>query len=432
MILLYVLIVFTFVAGLLSAGLVVVYQARRRNLHQWLGTYVRERARRSAPAAEQEVHVLLCFADHWEPKGDQASVARARARVARWVNDYPRLFQEFRDSDSRTPRHTFFYPIEEYEPDYLDALTSLCRRGFGEVEVHLHHDNDTAENLRKTLLDFKEMLATRHGLLARQRASGELVYGFIHGNWALDNSLPDGRHCGVPNELSILRETGCYADFTLPSVPSAAQTARINSIYYAEGVPGRCKSHNAGIDAGTGPVPPEALMLIQGPLLLDWRHRKWGMVPHLENGCLQASQWPTLERLDLWLKARVQVAARPDWFFVKLHMHGAQEADFTTLLGDPMRQFHQALANRALENPRFHYHYVTAREMYNLARAAAAGWKGSVLEALDYEVVSNLTTGCAPADSVLEFTTQGSPPWPTPESKDQCAPELTTCLRPAS
>ena len=38
-------------------------------------------------------------------------------------------------------------------------------------------------------------------------------------------------------------------------------------------------------------------------------------------------------------------------------------------------------------NPHFHYHYVTAREMYNLARAAEAGWTGSVAEARDYELV---------------------------------------------
>ena len=83
------------------------------------------------------------------------------------------------------------------------------------------------------MLAFKELLADRHGLLARRRDTGELPYGFIHGNWALDNSRPDGRCCGVNNELAILRETGCYADFTLPSAPSPAQTAKINSIYYA-------------------------------------------------------------------------------------------------------------------------------------------------------------------------------------------------------
>jgi hypothetical protein len=126
------------------------------------------------------------------------------------------------------------------------------------------------------------------------------------------------------------------------------------------------------------------LLLIQGPLLLDWRRRKWGLIPRLENGCLQESQPPRIDRVDLWLQARVQVPTRPDWFFVKLHAHGATESGQEALLGEPMIEFHRALARRAGSDPRFHYHYVTAREMYNLVRAAEAGWKGSVAEARDF------------------------------------------------
>ena len=87
------------------------------------------------------------------------------------------------------------------------------------------------------------------------RLTGEVKYGFIHGNWALDNSLPDGKHCGVNNELDVLRETGCYADFTLPSAPSPAQTRTINRIYYAIDDPLRPKSHDTGVPVGSGPAP---------------------------------------------------------------------------------------------------------------------------------------------------------------------------------
>jgi hypothetical protein len=72
---------------------------------------------------------------------------------------YPAGFDSFRNSDGRTPCHTFFSPTEEYDPEHLDALAELCRAGFGEVELHLHHDNDTTENLRMTLLKAQELLA---------------------------------------------------------------------------------------------------------------------------------------------------------------------------------------------------------------------------------------------------------------------------------
>ena len=74
----------------------------------------------------QPVHVLLCLADHYEPKLGRPSASVADERVRSWVENYPRLFARFRDSDGRPPRHTFFYPPEEYEPEYLDALAGLC------------------------------------------------------------------------------------------------------------------------------------------------------------------------------------------------------------------------------------------------------------------------------------------------------------------
>jgi hypothetical protein len=382
--------------GGLIAGLgCVAWEVRRRHLGRWLPSYVRDLPRRRAPRAYEDVHLLLCVADHYEPKEDYAPPQRCWSRVRRWVEGYPQRLGAFRDSDGRPPRHTFFYPVEEYEPAYLDALADLCRKGFGEVEVHLHHDGDTADNLRATLRDFTELLSRRHGLLSRRRRTGALAYGFIHGNWALDNSRPDGRFCGVNNELDVLRETGCYADFTLPSAPSAAQTRTINRIYYAIDDPLHPCSHDTGIEAGTATPPANGLLLIQGPLLLDWRRRKFGLLPRLENACLQGSQPPSLRRLDLWLRARVQVPSRPDWFFVKLHTHGANEINHEALLGEAMARFHDDLARRARENPLFHYHYVTARETYNLVKAAEAGWKGSVADALDFDLVWQ--GGCSPA-----------------------------------
>jgi hypothetical protein len=350
--------------GLGIAGTAGVYgYLRKKGMHRWLGSYVATRSKRRMPEPGQPVNLFLCIADHFEPKLGGAPPELARQRVKRWVDEYPKLFGSFRDSDGRPPRHTFFYPAEEYEPEYLDALAKLCQAGYAEVEIHLHHDNDTEENLRRTLLEFKKTLYERHGLLSRDERTGEIVYGFIHGNWALNNSRSDGKQCGVNNELDILRETGCYADFTLPSAPSETQTGKINSIYWAVNRPGRPKSHDSGIDVGTAPRPEKSLLMIQGPLLFDWKRSKWGLLPRVENACIQGNQAPTMERVDLWLKARIQLPARPNWYFVKLHTHGANERNMPVLLGEPMVRFHEGLKERADRDPNFRYHYVTAREM---------------------------------------------------------------------
>ena len=364
---------------------------RARGLDRWIVPYLLQsgQRRRRAPGPGRKVHVLLCVADHFEPRHGRVSPEQAEARVANWVREYPRLFERFRDADGRAPRHTFFFPIDEYDPSHVEQLAGLCRAGFGEIEIHHHHDHDTGEALRARLLRFKQIFRDHHGLLSQERTTGQVKYGFVHGNWALDNSRPDGRWCGVNNELDVLRETGCYADFTLPSAPSPTQTRKTNSIYYAVDDPHRPKSHNRGADVGVTIAASRSLMLIQGPLLLNFRNRTGagGLLPRIENANIQPGQPPTMERLDLWLRAGVRVPSRPDWYFVKLHTHGATELNQAILLGSPMVQFHEALARRAAADDQFRFHYVTAREMYNLVRAAEARWEGSVDDARDFELV---------------------------------------------
>jgi hypothetical protein len=394
------LVVALVAAMLLIAALLAAVIIKRRNMHLWLGSYIAQAGkRRGAMPAGGPIHVLLCVADHYEPMVGKPSAEVAMGRVRNWVTEYPRLFGEMRDSDGRPPRHSFFFPIDEYDAAHVQAIADLCRQGFGEVEIHLHHDHDTAEKLAARLAAFSELFRETHGVLPRDRRTGAPRFGFIHGNWALDNSRADGRWCGVNNELDVLRAAGCYADFTLPSAPSTTQTRKINSIYYAVDDPRRPKSHDWGVDVGQGTAPgAEAggLMLIQGPLVLNWKRRKAGVIPRVENGCIQAGQVPTMARLEQWLRARVQVPSRPDWFFVKLHTHGALEKNQRVLIGEPMVRFHKALAERRERDANFYYHYVTAREMYNLARAAEAGWKGSVADARDFEIVWDTSVATSP------------------------------------
>src|SRR5437764_446696 len=80
-------------------------------------------------------------------------------------------------------------------------------------------------------------------------ATGRPAFGFIHGNWALDNCRVEGvrNFCGVNDELTVLAEEGCYADFTFPALFHLAQPRQSNSIYYAEDDPQRPKSHDRGV-----------------------------------------------------------------------------------------------------------------------------------------------------------------------------------------
>ncbi len=345
-----------------------------------LGTFARAAfaGQRGVP---HPTHVFVCVADHFEPEWQAASLTKQRERVSRWVNDYGRSVEPFADSRGRPPQHTFFVPIECFRAEHLEQLSRLVRNGLGDIEVHLHHDNDNAERLREFLLESVAQLHDRHGLLSTD-SSGQIRYGFVHGDWALGNSHPDGRYCGVNNELTILRETGCYADFTMPSAPHPAQTRMINSIYYAVDDPERPKSHDWGIPVTVGREPvADGLMMIQGPLLVS-QSRPWRK-PGIENGNIMGSQPPSLPRLYDWLRARVSVKGQGNWSFIKLHTHGAQEKNSAVLLGEPMAQFHHSLRDVSA-NCGFQFFYVTAREMAQLVSQAERGHDGPDFDRLGW------------------------------------------------
>ena len=270
----------------------------------------------------------LLFTDHFEPRGGGVPEATARARMAAWSRSWPGIAARHQDDFGRSPVYTLFYPAEEYQPWVLDELAALTSRGIADVEVHLHHDGEPESVIVDLLGGFVHRLRERHDLL-RSDESGDTAWCFIHGNWALDNSRPDGRWCGLDNELTLLRQLGCRADFTLPSAPSVCQTSTVNSIYWAVDDPQGPKSHDTGIPLRIGEAaPPDSLLMVQGPLTLR-RHPRYRVLPTLEVGELAAYALPTAARARAWLAAAPRVG---NHVFVKLFGHGGQERNASALL----------------------------------------------------------------------------------------------------
>lgn len=350
-------------------------------MDRWLPGYL---ARRKVdPIRGRRTHVLLALCDHFEPWHQTSGCTdEALQRLARWQNAYPQVQSAARDADGRPPVHTFFFPVEQYESSVVSELAALCAAGAGEAEIHLHHDADTSKTLREKLVLGRDRLAS-HGLLSAG-PGGRPAYGFIHGNWALCNSHPQGRACGVNDELSILRDTGCYADFTMPCAPDPCQSQKVNSIYYARDT-GTPRAHDHGEPARASLEPDaDSLLLVQGPLGLNWRRRKCGLLPRLENADLTGANPPTLDRFRLWVRANIHVQGHPDWLFIKLHTHGCKPSNMDMLLGGVLQQFYQSLAEHCAQQDGMSLHFVTAREMTNIVHAAEAGERGSPGEYRDY------------------------------------------------
>lgn len=336
-------------------------------------------------------NIIFCMADHFEPRWNNATNQREMERVKRWINEYPKLAAAHRDSNGRPIQHTWFYAAEQYNPDCLEEMSKLCKNCFGEIELHLHHGNDTPEGFRQKLEKAK-IEFSRHGTFITQRNSSSYAFGFIHGNWALNNSRKGTTMCGVDNELKILREAGCYADFTLPSAPHESQTSRVNSIYYAKDIPGKRKSHNRGVDVNAGGKPIGDLMLIQGPLALNWKRHKFGILPRIENGSIHKNNPGTPDRIDLWVQQHIHVNGRPEWIFIKVHCHGAQEDHIDVLLGGGAHRMFSYLEEKYNDGNNYKLHYVTAREMYNIIKAGEDSKTGNPYSYKDYLIKPYLNT----------------------------------------
>jgi hypothetical protein len=333
-----------------------------RNSQAWLLGYIKDRflARARKPAKR----LWLLFADHYEPLWNGADERRGSERVSRWTTRWPAIAAKFRDSVGQRPRYTFFYPEEEYRPGLLEPLERMASDGIADVEVHLHHDGEGQQNFVDRMSRFTETLVSRHGLLRKYK--GKINFGFIHGLWALDNSRPDGRFCGLNNEITLLRDLGCYADFTMPSGASPTQARLINTIYWAADDPAKPKSYDTGVPVTPGSTATGDLLMIPGPFGLRWAER---LKPRIEHSELCSYDPATKYRVRRWLELAPRIG---EDIFLKLYTHGTQERHSKYLLEGGLENT-LSLITSECQRASLDLHFSTAWEMRQAVEGARRG-----------------------------------------------------------
>jgi hypothetical protein len=343
-----------------------------RKYYIWLPGYVSWLTRQEKPAVAP-VHVLFFFVDHFEPGQDSAMMDR-------WLEDYPKIANRHRDSAGRSWQHTWFYPGEQPIDRNLTALQKLVAAGFGETELHLHHFNDTPQSARER---FQRAIAWFQTFGFLKSADGATHFGFIHGNWGLDNSRGNA-FCGNNRELIMLRELGCFADYTFSSIFEVSQPPSVNNIFEATD-DDRPKSYDHGVDLSVGLKPEGDLVVFQGPLLLVPTARPAKLFFEVENGEIHSAVPVTPRRVDAWMRANIHVQGRPEWRFIKIHTHGATtKADADEILGPELDQALSYMEKTYNDGTNYVMHYVTAREAFNVARAAVDGKQGDPRQYYDY------------------------------------------------
>jgi hypothetical protein len=355
--------------------LAFAYRIHDRKLYTWLPGYVQNRSTNET-ARTKPVHLFFMYADHFEP-------GYRLDRMRRWELEYPKLAARHHDSTGRKVQHSWFYPGEWPIDENMRSLQRLVAGGNGEVELHYHHGNDTQESTAKKFTAAVKYFQEFNFLTG---VDGKTHFAFIHGNWSLDNSnAPDS--CGANREISLLRGLGCFADYTFPSIFHNSQPHLVNTIFQAvdDDLP---KSYDHGTPLQTGrPVDENALVLVEGPLVLFPTLSPRKLFVGIEDGNVHLADPINERRVDRWVSANVHVSGQPDWVFIKIHGHGASsDEDMEETLGGGLDRGLSYLERRYNDGVNYVLHYVTAREVYNLVRAAAANKTGDPLQYMDWVI----------------------------------------------
>lgn len=369
------------------------YATKLKYALPWLVRYPFVRANsflEAEPAGKK--HLIFTVANHfepaWKPKGGH-DLETQRRRLDEWHQMARETGEAVLDADGTKFRHTNFYPAEQYDHKILEQMAEMQREGLGDVEIHLHHGievPDTAENLRKSLVEFRDCLAEEHECLSRFDGEGKPMYAFVHGNLALANSC-GGRFCGVDEEMQILQETGCYADMSLPSAPDRTQVPVLNKIYecalpLTEKVP-----HRKGRRVAAFGNQPQLPLIFTGPLVFNWTRRVKGVpIPRLDDGALVYNQPMDLARLNRWTSANVTVKNRPEWIFIKLYCHGFFDQDQSACIGEDAKRFFSEVVENGEKTAEYSVHFATAREAFNMVLAAIEGKTGSPNDFRNYRL----------------------------------------------
>lgn len=338
--------------------------------------------------------IIITIADHFEPSWSPSgllSVDDSRRALEKYAKLAAETGNSLIGEDGTKYRHTNFYPAEQYDVEILDVMANMQADGLGEVEIHLHHGvekPDNSENLRRSLIEFRDILAERHKCLSRLDGKGIPRYAFVHGNLALANSC-GGRFCGVDDELEILQETGCYADMTMPSAPDQSQVPMLNSIYECTGPLNRQRAHDFGKPLENYGRFPTLPLIFTGPLVLNWTRRIKGIpVPRLDDGALVANQTMDLARFKRWESSNISVSGQPEWMFIKLYCHGFFSADQSASIGEDAKRFFSEIIEYGNNQGNYTVHFASAREAVNMVFAAVDGKKGNPNDFRNYRLKS--------------------------------------------
>jgi len=339
----------------------------------WFPVYLQQKFL-TEDKTEQIEHLMFIVVDHYEPGFDQDEAVKVNEA---WLHEYKKAVKGKVDSYGNRFVYNWFYPFDQRNDRVLQRLQQEVEQGAGELEFHWHKPCLTEQEYHLQLKEavgwFNQFGAFKASSEANDiKQDPQARFAFIAGNWDLDNGRGTG--CGIDNEISQLVKAGGYMDMTYSTLGSPAQPRNIiNQLYYVQDT-NEARSYEQGTRVKVGkPAVNSPFLMFQGPLSFHWDLT-------FEYGALESYAVPSLKRIERWLESHIHVEDKPQWSFVKLYSHGIQSPSIVkNHLGPMLDQLKTETQRRGIK-----LHYVSAREAYNIVRAAEAGLTGDPEQYRDY------------------------------------------------
>ncbi len=357
----------------IAIGGYAINRVVEKNIHLWLPEYIWSIIDKTNPvySIDQGKHLMFLIADHHEHPLEDGD---AKISATNWYDDYRSVVDGITDSYGNPFRYTWFYPYDdERTPSALVVVNQMVYDGYGELEFHWHNSHVTATQFRKELESGVNWF-NGFGAMKTAEKNSRSAFGYVAGNWNLDNGLMrPSKMDGPTYEIRDLKSLGGYADFTFPN-HSASQSHWFSSLYYVKDDESP-KSYDEGKRASVEESHDDFL-IFQGPTSLDFRTRA------TEYGTLESwwrGDWGS--RIENWWKNSPYVIGKPAWRFIKVYTHGVQSKDL--ILSDDFKGLLKKLVTFCEEN-NIKLHFVSAREAFNILKAAETDAPGDPEQYRDY------------------------------------------------
>jgi hypothetical protein len=134
------------------------------------------------------------------------------------------------------------------------------------------------------------------------------------------------------------------------------------------------KSYESGQEATFNKVNDDFL-IFQGPL-------SFSLDLSIEYGAVENYALPTPKRIRKWMDSNIHVNGKPEWVFIKVYSHGIQsDSIINSHLDSMLSDLDEEVVARSAK-----LHFMTAREAYNVVKAAEAGLSGNPEEYRDFVI----------------------------------------------